>query len=556
MQALLRTLQDHDAGHLRIIAELWGVDPPQGSPAEAAQAMAQLMLDSGRLAESYDGLPAPARTAFDFLRARDGKVPFADMARRFGPLRRMGAGRRDREKPWRDPASPLEMLWYRGLIAVAFADTAPGPQEFAFIPVDLAPLLPSMPPDPQPRVYGAPTTAPAISQPGSFHAAEDMTTLLAALRIRPAPDRSRLNSTKLALRPLLHQPASIDLLTTLAIETQLLSGPPWQPQAEATRAFLTLGASMAAARLASSWIVSSKWNDLPLVASLQVDANGWPNDPLHSRSAALELIAAIPPGEWWNLEQFILDVYDHRPGFQRPASGFDSWMLRSADSGAFLHGFEHWDAVDGEFLRAMIRGPLHWMGMLDLGSRSAQEPPAVFRLSPQAALLRKEEPPDSSRPEAAARLRPDGRLSLPPGVPLASRYQVSRITSWLHLDKRGYHYRVTPSSLQAAAQQGLRRKHILAILKQAAGEDPHPALAKALARWDAHGSAGSISHFAVLQVSHPDVMKKIRADKSTARYLGEVLGPTSAVVRGEDLERLVDAAARLGFLFQPPDLLW
>ena len=142
MRSLLHTLQDYDLGHLRIVAELWGIDLPQGPARQAADVVARTMLEPATVTEITESLPLPNREALDFLLHLGGRAPLSDFVRRFGPFREMGPGRRDREKPWRDTASPMEALWYRGLIARAFIDTPSGPREFAFIPSDLAALLP------------------------------------------------------------------------------------------------------------------------------------------------------------------------------------------------------------------------------------------------------------------------------------------------------------------------------------------------------------------------------------------------------------------------------
>jgi hypothetical protein len=57
MQPLLRTLQDHDLGHLRILAEAWGFDPPAGPAPQAARMLAGAMLEPATLAEMIDSLP-------------------------------------------------------------------------------------------------------------------------------------------------------------------------------------------------------------------------------------------------------------------------------------------------------------------------------------------------------------------------------------------------------------------------------------------------------------------------------------------------------------------
>src|SRR4030065_477379 len=105
MQSLQRSLDDHDLGHLRIVAELWGIDLPQRSAPPAARP------------------PPAAAEALAHLLAHGGRSPLADVARVFGPLTQMGPGRRDREKPWQRPQAAVVALYFRGLLALSVGDT-------------------------------------------------------------------------------------------------------------------------------------------------------------------------------------------------------------------------------------------------------------------------------------------------------------------------------------------------------------------------------------------------------------------------------------------------
>jgi hypothetical protein len=110
MHDLLFTLQDHDIGHLRIIAEFWGLDLPAETTIVAAEWLAAVMLETEILFEIIDSLPPQARQPWNDLLDQDGRSAYADMVRRYGAIREMGVGRRDRQKPWRDPVSGLEIL--------------------------------------------------------------------------------------------------------------------------------------------------------------------------------------------------------------------------------------------------------------------------------------------------------------------------------------------------------------------------------------------------------------------------------------------------------------
>ena len=141
MPDLLASLHPHDLGHLRILAELWGLELDAHERDSAADELSASLLDPELARETLEILPADAHRALDALLAAKGRVPWAEFARRFGEIREMGAGKRDREHPHRHPVSAAEMLFYRGILAKAFFDTEKGAQEFAYIPDDLLEIL-------------------------------------------------------------------------------------------------------------------------------------------------------------------------------------------------------------------------------------------------------------------------------------------------------------------------------------------------------------------------------------------------------------------------------
>ncbi len=552
MRDLLSSLLDHDLGHLRIVAELWGLDLPPGGVREAAPPLVQAMLERTLLSEVVESLPAAARQALDALLAAGGRLPLSDLSRRFGPLRAMGPGRRDREKPWRDPASPLEALWYRGLIDRAFGQGPHGPLEYAYVPRDLLALLP-VPQETLSGVPGRPAADPPHKRLARTFAVDDATTLLAALRRNPAPGRSLPPDRTTSLRPFLLQPGSLAMLTTLLLEGDLLQPDPLRPLPQAVRTFLDAPRRVSLQRLIRLWVRSRDWNDLQALPHLEAPS-GWPNDPLAGRQAVLDLLRPIPPGTWWDLDTFLQAVRDRQPAFQRPAGDFDSWYLRDRRTGAFLRGFEHWDAVEGELLRFLITGPLHWLGLCDLGTPDPEAPPNAFRLTPLADLLHGEEirQAPSQEAEVPARVGPDGLLLVPRTASRALRYQIARLGAWVGLERERYAYRLTPGSLQRASQQGLQVAHVRAVLEQVSGEALPPPLAKALARWAEHGVEARLERLMILRVRDPQVLKDLQSQRATARYLGEPLGPTAAVVRERDWKPLLEAAARQGLLLDPP----
>ncbi len=546
MQALLRTLQDHDHGFLRIIAEVWGLELPAGPRTDVAVWLANEMLDPQSLADFVEGLPESARRPLLALLENGGQLPLATLFERYGPLREMGPGRRDRERPWRDPASPLEVLWYAGLLGRAFRDGTSGPQEFGFLPTDVQERLPAV--DRESSLPGRPSEEePGEIERADSAAVDDAVTLLAGLR-RFGPPEDPKGFLK-RLGPYLLRPAAGRLLLHLLADLEVISRSDLDPDPERTRILLEMPRAAILQRLIGAWWKSSTWNDLAQVPELEIAGEAWPNEPLTGRQALISFLTSVPPGTWWDIDSVVDTVRSRAPGFQRPGRDFDSWYLQERSSGRFLRGIEHWDMVEGGLLRYILQGPLHWLGMTDLGRRGPSATVSSFRLTALATLLRgADSAPELPTPPARVQLAADGRFTLTRGVSPPLRYQAARFARWEGLDSSGYHFRLTASSLEHARASGLQPAHVLRLLEELSGASPPPSLAQAVERWSEAGTEARLETSLVLTLNSPDLVDNLLKNKATARLLGERLGPTAVSVQQENFNRLLAAAARSGLL--------
>jgi len=547
MPTLARTLQDHDLGHLRIVAELWGLAVPAGTAVEAAAALARAMLEPGLATEIAQTLPPRPRAALDALLERGGRRPLAELTWRFGPLRAIGPARRDREKPWRDPEAALDGLWYRGLIGRAFFDTPTGPQEFAFLPDEileaLRPLTPSTPPPPPPT-----SPPPVVHAAGG--AAEDAVTILAALRRRPLRPEALTSARAIALRSFLVHPESLELLVQLLRHLGVIGESPLRPDPARTRDLLAQSAPVVEDALFAAWKATPHHNDLAATPGLAAPKGRWPNDPTTSRAALLMVLATWPVGSWHTIEAFVADLRQRHPTFLRPGGDFDSWLLEDTAGGRILRGWGEWESVEGRLLRYVLRGPLHWLGAVDLGAETSGIPPTHFRIRFDLAGARPSAQPASAPPPA--RLAADGRVFFPRHATPANRYQVARFAEWLRRDPAGYLYRVSPRALTAAAGQRVDAARVLTILEHAAARAVPEPLRQAILRWARYGSEAALERGLVLRVASPEIMRRLRSEPATRRYVDEVLGPTTALIRPQHVEALLAAAARSGLLIDPP----
>ena len=543
MRTLAQSLQDHDRGYLRIVAELWGFEQPTGAAPAAARLLSETML--AQASEMAATLPPEAARVLELLNRHAGRLPLEELGLRFGPLREMGPGRRDREKPWASPASPLEVLWYRGLLARAFADSPAGPQEYGFIPHDLASKLPTPVPI-TPAPIGRPAAKPRRFAAADSFAVDDATTILAALR-RRGWNVSELSPTRREwLLGHLLQPSSLDLLLNLLQEGGLLAP---EPQPEPIGEFLESSREAAQFTLQRYYLHSAGWNDLAQVSSLRSAGAQWPNDPVLGRRAAIEVLVTVPVGTWWSIPDLVAATRREDPHFLRPPGGFDSWYLQRATDGAFMQGIESWDSVEGELLSYLVAGPLHWMGSVDLSSDRE-----AFRWSPLGGQLREPQTP-LPPPETIGRssVRPDGRVQVARLADRTLRYQVARLCEWESANRGSYAYRLTAGSLQGALGEGLTLGQAQRILAEAAGGKPPKGILRAFERWAEHSQEAQVRQRLILEVRDAALLDRLSTHASTGRFLKERLGPTSVAVELTDWKALSKAALRLGLLIGEPE---
>ncbi len=541
MPDLIQSLLDKDLGHLQIVAEFWGVDLHAPDARSALPELALAILDPQVVEETIDILPAIAREALDALVANQGRITWAAFSRQFGEIRVMGPGRRDREQAHRNPISAAETLWYRALVARAFFDTPRGPEEFAYIPENLLPFLRDEGLTPSEVHHSqVPLGRPATAAEKAHRIAandrvlDDACTLLAARRMAQSVEQLDLawSVPVPALRAILAAAGVLDVQGDVVLDK--------------AKTFLEMARGQALAQLVSQWRSSELFNELVLIPHLLFEGK-WANQPRETREKVLSILESLPPDGWWSLPAFVQSIRDTMPDFQRKAGDYDSWYIRDRRTGQYLRGFESWDSVDGELIRYLIYGPLHWLGIFDLAAPEPDGPITAFRRSSLGpALLAGKIPGGLPRETKPAHVRSDGRYALPYLAPRVARYQLARFGEWEGERGGAYRYRLTPDSLAQARESGLRVSHLLALLEKYADSTP-PNVVKALDRWDRQGAEARLEQVTVLRLNSPDLLQALRRSRA-ARFLGTPLGPTAIVVKDGAGDRVLAILAEMGYL--------
>jgi hypothetical protein len=550
MPNFIQSLQGRDIGFLRIVARLWGFELTTSDKETGLKELAAVLDDKKSVTEIIESLPADARTALETLAKAGGKIPWAVFTRRFGEIRAAGPGRRDREQIYMQPVSAAEVLFYRALLARAFFDLPSGVQEYAYLPDDLIPLIQSregkwykvekdkglssfMPLVDKPE--DVPLGRPALPKerehpfPVSDRLLDDATTLLAALRMRlPLPEM------RIPVRVV------TEFLSAAGI---ILDG---KPKIEPVREFLEAERQTALEKLVNAWLESETFNELLQVPGLVCEGQ-WSNQPHITREFLLNLVEAIPENIWWSLPAFIRAIKEKYPDFQRPAGDYDSWFIKRESDDTYLRGFTNWDAVDGALIRYIIMGPLFWLGRVELATPSDSKIVTAFRVVPDVEPGTLDTRRSRFKETGKLHVSSQGKIVIPRLLSRTARYQIARFCEWGEEKEDEYLYRVTTGSLKKAEEQGLKISQLLSLLAKNAVAEIPPAFVRALKRWELNGTEGRVEIQTILRVSRPEILEELRKSKA-GRFLGEMLGPVTVVVKPGAQSKVLAALAELGLL--------
>ncbi|MEO8607005.1 MAG: hypothetical protein ABI690_03950 [Chloroflexota bacterium] len=553
--------EDADAGLLPTLAKVWrvsitGLDVPASIPVISAA-----MLDAAKAEAVWDALSDEQHGAMQMLAGSGNKMAKAMFTRVFGDIRKLGAAQIERENPLANPTSIAEGLYYRGLIAEAFEQADTGPRVVVYVPDDLAQILPmrktsySNLKDAAPaQTVGEIPTVEALEdvqdiQQADTSVVDDMTTLLAYLQLNgPLLDGDNLAvGDRTAIQGFLLKPSDerVMFLFSVGVSADLIdvqAGKASPKRAEARR-WLSASRATQVQNLAEGWRGSILYRDLWHVIGLHPDPGGELDeyDAAVARGNVLELMGnLVPKQEWWSLDSFIWAVKESDPDFQRPGGDYDSWYIRN-DEDEYLKGFESWDAVEGALLEFYATGPMHWLGLADLGEDAA-------RLTAYGRAFLGQVPwPTPADPEDKITVKDDGTLMISRKMARVDRFQAARFTTWVSAGDP-YVYKLDAAGIQRAAEQGINTGHIASFISRALGDAPVPPLITQLLENWRSGPAASVSmeKLMVLRTTAPETLDQILDAPALRRYLGARLGPMAVIVRGGQWDALRGALGEQG----------
>ncbi len=295
------------------------------------------------------------------------------------------------------------------------------------------------------------------------------------------------------------------------------------------------------------WLDTTFWNELAYTANIILRPGPAPLDPAHeevvsSRKQVMERLLAEHVGEWYEFSTFITRTRLYSPYLlfprqigtraERYTAGNNPYNWDFRLRRGWLTPREGWYLVEGGFIHALISGPLHWLGLVNVDA----DHPNAFRLVPDLALITSETPLEIQEPSW-------GRLIVQPNFEVIALAPVSEALL-LHLDRfaeriRLEHiaqYRLTKASVTQAIQSGLHAETIQHILEQAAGGPIPQNVQYSLMEWERQARRIELwCDVTLLEVDDVALLDQLLADAETRNLFGRRLAPSLVEVLADQL---------------------
>jgi hypothetical protein len=393
------------------------------------------------------------------------------------------------------------------------------------------------------------------------------------------PPAGRLPDDVVArLAPLVGSAAQVDFIFALLLGAGLFyPGSPVTLWPEVRQEWLARGEAVQHAVLARTYIRLASWSELWTVlreqaGRLTLRRLAHPNvtptqmgvDLVRFRHLVLRVFASIPDGRWvaladlfrllrvvWpRFDQTVWQAYWH-PGV-RP-----SWFLAAGTGEQPLapEDSRHWELAQGNFVRAMLAGPLYGLGLVDLAYQGEELAAVSFHglgdlywdraeaLPERAAGL-----PRQAIPGEAVRVEEGAILVHPAYVGAQAHALLDRIARLEEARADRFTYRLDAGTTYRSFEAGVSPEDLLAGWEQALGEPAPESLQTQLRDWwAAYGQVRLYERVTVIELADDYALAELRVASSLDHHLVAEISPRLVVVRDDAVDALVAELEKAGY---------
>lgn len=556
LRDLFRCLDDYPLVMLQALARVWQVEPHTSDSRELIERLIVAMQTPALVSSVVHTLNPLAYQALLVLERTPEGIPGHRLVVSFGQIRKLGPVRIEREEPWRNPQSPLEELYYCGMVYRAYGTIGSYYGEVLWIPQELANTLAGLVSD-HPHAISEAVQTPNSIATNVNAIGEDIVAILVRLkRIKISRDKRQTRQRslpwdELGLQSRMQgtlQPERLVLLQELVWRLQLITETDGSlvPGVRA-RNWMRQNSARRLSAIFIAWRDNPQWNELHHLTSVRIETHAT-IDIIEARRALCIDLAAYPAGVWTSIDSLIAAIKNTHPDFLRTDGDYDAWTVRDTISNQRIAGFAGWDSVEGALVRHLVLMPLYWLGIVNLGTSEGSEQVDLFELTQQGWDVINHTPGGLSLPVQSslpASIGDDFVVTLPVHETLYERYQLERLAEWLSQDSLA-RYKITEESIWESINSGISIDQVLRFFTRISEGKVSPIVVRTLHAWGGRFGRVILQTVVTLQVTDAALMTQLLEEPSLRHLLGDEVSPTQRLVPSANVPLLVQRMKALG----------
>ena len=285
-------------------------------------------------------------------------------------------------------------------------------------------------------------------------------------------------------------------------------------------------------------------------------------DLAHFRQVALRVLASAPDGQWVALEDLFRPMRTIFPRFDRQSwqgyrygvSSKGPWFLTTAPGERPLKA-KDWELAQGNFIRQIISGPLHWLGLADLRLRDGQLTAVCFHGLADLLWNRTESPPHPGGREQGDAGRADvvtldghSITVTPAAINVQAHSLLDKIARLDVATAKHFIYRLDPQATYESFEEGVALTQILndweAFLPIPMPEEMRAELSN---WWNAYGRVRIYENLTVIEFSDQYALAEMKAVTSLEEHLIAEISPRLVIVAPDAVDRLTAELEKAGY---------
>ncbi len=284
------------------------------------------------------------------------------------------------------------------------------------------------------------------------------------------------------------------------------------------------------------------------------------------RQLVLRALASLPDGKWVALEELFRLMRVVWPRFDRTAwqrhrfpQHTGDWFLTEAGSETPLHPGEaaHWQSAQGHFIRTVIAGPLHWLGLADLSFRDGELAAVRFQGLTDLYWERVETPPapryaaardQDISPEEAVRTEHHTINVHPSTISAQAHNLLDKIARLETVTSDLFVYQLDPQATYEAFEAGVALSELLDDWEQLMPIPmPETIQVQLTDWWAAYGRARIYENITVIEFGDDYALAEMKAVTSLETHLIAEISPRLVLIPRRAVEPLVAELEKAGY---------